>query len=168
MEIHPEIPPEGLQWPEHLRARFGGMSDWLRNEAQEAGMEMVVPELIPKSRRALEASEYAREQGKHEAFNRVVFERFYGRGEDLGSWSMLGVAAREVGLDAAEMQRKTEDGDYKAAVDTHAAQLMALGASGVPLFVFDRKYAIIGLRPYDAFQEVMERIAADDGQTGSV
>ena len=165
MEIHPEIPPEGLEWPEYLRARFGGMSDWLRNEAREAGMEMVVPEIIPKSRRALEASEYAREQGKHETFHKVVFARFYGRGEDLGSWSMLAAAAEEVGLDAAEMQRKTEDGDYKAAVDAHASQLVALGATGVPLFVFDGKYAIIGLRPYDAFQEVMERIGSLHSRT---
>ena len=168
MEIHPEIPPEGLQWPEHLRARFGGMSDWLRNEAQEAGLEMIVPEIIPNSRRALDASEYAREQGKHEAFHKVVFQRFYGRGEDLGSWSMLGRAAEEVGLDAAEMRRRTEDGDYKAAVDTHAAQLVALGATGVPLFLFDGKYAIVGLRPYAAFREVMERIAADGEQAGSL
>ena len=166
MEIHPEIPPEGLQWPEHLRARFGGMSDWLRNEAQEAGMEMVVPEIIPKSRLALEASEYAREQGKHEAFHKIVFQRFYGRGEDLGSWSMLRTAAEEVGLDAEEMQRKTDNGDYTQVVNAHATELMTLGGTGVPLFVFDHKYAVVGLQPYAAFQEVMEHIAADNAQAG--
>ncbi len=71
LEIHPEIPPEGLHWPEHLRARFGGMSDALKQEAHQAGLEIVIPEIIPNSRQALEASEYARQQGLHEAFHEV-------------------------------------------------------------------------------------------------
>lgn len=166
LEIHPEVPPEGLQWPEYLRARFGGMSDALRQEAHKAGLEMIIPEIIPKSRRALEASEYAREQGKHESFHKVVFHRFYGMGQDLSSWDMLLSAAEEVGLDGQEMQHKTENGDYKAMVDAHKTELVALGATGVPLFIFERKYAIIGLRPYDAFQEVMAHIEAEKSETG--
>ncbi len=166
LEIHPEIPPDGLQWPSHLRARFGGMSDMLRAEAQQAGMAMVVPEVIPNSRRALEASEYAREQGKHGAFHRVVFRKFYGEGQNLSSWSILEEAAEEVGLDGHILRHRTENGDFTAIVDTHKAELIALGATGVPLYIFDNKYAVIGLRPYAAFQEVMEHIEVDKATGG--
>ena len=158
LEIHPEIPPEGLEMPPHLRARFGGMSEMLRREAEQAGLPLVVPEVIPKSRRALEASEYAREQGRHNIFHQIVFRKFYGEGEDLSRWDVLRAAAVEAGLDGAAMQRKTENGDYKAKVDAHMAELLALGASGMPLYIFDRKYAVIGLQPYAAFQEVMEHL----------
>jgi predicted DsbA family dithiol-disulfide isomerase len=138
------------------------MSDMLREEASLAGLPLVVPELIPKSRRALEASEYAREQGKHDVFHKVVFRKFYGEGQDLSLWHVLRAAAEEVGLDAETMKRKTENGDFKAVVETHVAEIVALGASGVPLFVFDQKYAVVGLQPYEAFQEVMAHIAADN------
>ncbi len=161
LEIHPEIPAEGLHWPAHLRARFGGMSDGLRQEAHQAGLELVIPEIIPKSRRALEASEYAREQDKHNAFHQLVFQKFYGEGQDINSWAMLQSAAAEVGLDGQEMEYKTENGEYSAIIDAHQAQLVALGATGVPLYIFDSKYAVIGLQPYDAFQEVMEHIKAE-------
>jgi predicted DsbA family dithiol-disulfide isomerase len=142
------------------------MSDMLRTEAQQAGMAMVVPEVIPNSRRALEASEYAREQGKHGAFHKVVFRKFYGEGQDLSSWTILEEAAEEVGLEGHTMQRRTENGDFTAIVDTHKAELIALGATGVPLYIFDNKYAIIGLRPYTAFQEVMEHIEVDNTTGG--
>ena len=155
MEIHPEIPEEGLHWPPYLRQRFGGMSEQLLAQAHQAGLPMVVPQVIPKSRRALEAAEYARESGLHSEFHRVVFRRFYGQGENLASWTMLRAAAEEVGLDADRMQAETESGKFSAFVDRQMSRLVALGATGVPLYVFDNKYAILGLRPYAAFQEVM-------------
>lgn len=162
LEIHPEIPPEGLDWPPYLRARFGGMSDMLREEARQAGIPLLVPEIIPKSRRALEASEYAREQGRHKVFHKAVFRKFYGEGQDLSRWHVLAEAAEEAGLDANTMKRKTESGDYKAIIDAHKTELVALGATGVPLYIFDGKYAVIGLQPYEAFQEVMAQLAGDD------
>ena len=155
MEIHPEIPPEGLDWPPRLRARFGGMSDLLQAEAEKAGLAMVVPELIPKSRRALEASEYAREQDKQPLFHELVFRKFYGEGQDLGSWQVLREAAEEVGLNADDMQQKVESGSYTKIINGRMSELIHLGASGVPLFIFDNKYAIVGLQPYEAFEEVM-------------
>jgi predicted DsbA family dithiol-disulfide isomerase len=142
------------------------MSDMLRAEAQQAGLEMVVPEIIPNSRRALEASEYAREQGKHDSFHRVVFRKFYGEGQDLSSWVILQDACEEVGLDGQSMQQRTENGDFTAIVDAHKAELFALGATGVPLYIVDNKYAVIGLQPYAAFQEVMEHIEVDNARNG--
>jgi predicted DsbA family dithiol-disulfide isomerase len=158
LEIHPEVPDEGLQWPKHLRERFGGMSDMLREEAHKAGLPMVVPEVIPKSRRALEATEFAREQGKHDLFHIVIWRRFYGEGQDLGSWELLHAAAKEVGLDGEIMQGKVESGMYTAVIQAHARELVAVGGNGVPLFIFDQKFAVVGLQPYAAFQEVMEHL----------
>jgi len=140
------------------------MSDMLREEARQAGLEMVVPEIIPKSRRALEAAEYIREQGQHDAFHKLVFHKFYGQGQDLSDWRVLQDAAEEVGVDAGAMQRKTESGHYAPIIDRRMAELRALGATGVPLYIFDAKYAVIGLQPYAAFQEVMEHIEADNEQ----
>jgi len=164
LEIHPEIPPEGLEWPPYLRARFGGMSDMLRQEAEKSGLPMIVPERIPKSRRALEATEYAREKGKQESFHALVWQRFYGEGEDLSNWAMLRQVAAEVGLDADEMQSHTEKGTYTAVIDAHLQELKNLGATGVPLFIFNQKFAVIGLQPYAAFQEVMETIEQEARQ----
>ncbi len=162
VEIHPEIPPEGLTLSPEALARFGGMSDALREEAEEAGLPLVVPPKISKSRRALEAAEYAREQGQHEAFHKLMFRRFYGEGRDLYDWETLRATAVDVGLDPDEMQTAVEARQYKMVIARNQQEIFGMGATGVPLFVFDEKVAVVGLRPYAAFQEVMEYLAQED------
>lgn len=159
--LRPDMPPEGMQFPAELRARYADTSERLKQRARAAGMEMVTSDHIPNSRRALEASEYAREQGRHEAFHQVVFRRFYGDGQDIGQWDVLRAAAQEVGLIPADMQRETESGKYSAEVDEHFAQAHGLGITGIPTYILDDKYAIVGAQPYEVFQQAMARLAAE-------
>lgn len=161
-ELHPETPAEGKQRPEHRRSRFEGTFERLKKRAQEHGMEMVSPDVISNSRRALEAAEYARDQGRHAAFHRAVFQTYYGEGEDIGRWDVLRGAAGEVGLDPDAMQDAVESGKYKAAVDEQIAEARELGITGVPTYIFDEKYAVVGAHPYDVFEGVMERLASEN------
>jgi predicted DsbA family dithiol-disulfide isomerase len=163
-ELHPEIPPEGMPLSPLLRARLVGMSERLLEMAQEVGMPMVMPDRIPNSRRALEAAEYARAQGLHEAFHAVVFRQLYAEGQDIGRWEVLRAAAVEVGMDADAMQRETEAGNYRAAVDRQIAEARALGITGVPAYIFDDQYAVVGAQPYEVFQQAMARLALDGEQ----
>ncbi len=162
VEIHPEIPPEGWQLSPEMLARFGGLSDALREEAEDAGLPLIVPPKISKSRRALEAAEYAREQGRHEAFHKLMFRRFYGEGRDLYDWETLRATAVDAGLDPNEMQVQVEAGQYKMAITRNQQEIFSMGATGKPLFVFDEKVAVVGLRPYAAFQEVMAYLTQED------
>ncbi len=157
-ELHPEIPPEGWQLPWNVRAQFGGMSERLRQMAHEAGMEMVIPDLIPNSRRALEASEYARENGVHEAFHQAVFRKFYGEGQDMNDWPVLRAAAVETGLHPDEMQQHTTAGRFQPIVEGHHNRALQMGITGVPAFIFNQQYAILGAQPYEVFQQAMARL----------
>ena len=164
-ELHPEIPPAGMPMPPRIRASLGDTSSRIKQMASEAGLEMVMSDKIPSSRRALEASEHAREEGRHEAFHRVVFRKFYGEGQDLHSWATLRSAAVEVGLDPDVMQAETERGKYRVAVDAQIAEARALGITGVPTFIFNSKHAIVGARPYAAFRDVMATLGMKPRKT---
>jgi predicted DsbA family dithiol-disulfide isomerase len=168
--LHPDTPPEGLRLSPQVRARFAGAHERLDQMARAAGLEMVHPDLIPNSRRALEASEYARRQGKHEDFHRIVFDKFYGGGHDIHEWTVLRAAAQEAGLDADQMEREVEGGKYRAALDAEIEEAYALGITAVPTYVLDDKYAIVGAQPYEAFERVLARLAVEhqeDGGTGT-
>ena len=160
-ELHPEIPAEGMQLPQHLRAGFGGMSERLKKMTHASGMEMVIPGLIHNSRRALEASEYARIQGVHEAFHQVVFRKFYGEGQDIHGWNVLKAAAKEVGLDPEDMQSETESGKYHAQVNQYISQAIARGVNSVPAYIVEDKYAIFGAQPYYVFQDLMNQLGSN-------
>lgn len=162
--LHPDTPPEGRRLSPQVRARLAEANERLKHMAQAAGLEMVQPDVIPNSRRALEASEYAREKGKHEEFHRIVFDKFYGKGQDIHEWTVLRAAAEEVGLDPDEMESEIEGGKFREVLDEAIEAAYALGITAVPTYVLDDKYAIVGAQPYQVFDRVLERLALEHNE----
>ena len=68
---------------------------------------------------------------------------------------------KHAGLDAEEMQRQVESGAFSAIVDQQVDEGRALGINGVPTFIFNDRYAVVGAHPYDVFQQVMDKINSE-------
>jgi predicted DsbA family dithiol-disulfide isomerase len=122
---------------------------------------MVFGTRLPNTRLAHESTEYSTHKGKQFEFHRVVFDKFYGRGEDISKWDVLRDAAVQVGLDADEMQREVEAGRYTAAVNSAVKVAQQFGVTGVPTYVLNDRYAIVGAQPYEVFLQALEQIAKD-------
>ena len=69
--------------------------------------------------------------------------------------------AVEVGLDETEVRAALADRRYLPAVHADAATAQALGATGVPFFVVDRKYGAAGAQPAELLLQILERAWAD-------
>ena len=69
--------------------------------------------------------------------------------------------AVEVGLDETEVREALADRRYLAAVREDGATAQALGATGVPFFVVDRKYGAAGAQPAELLLQILERAWAD-------
>lgn len=156
--LRPDTPPEGMELPEYVKARAAQSHERLRQRANAVGLEMVFPTHIPNTRLAHEATEYARQREKDFEFHHAVFEKFYGLGEDIGNWAVLRDAARQVGLDADEMQREVEAGKYTAAVNALVKEAYQIGVTGVPTYVLKDRYAIVGAQPYEVFLQALQQI----------
>ena len=156
--LHPEIPPEGMPIPDRLRARMSNSAAHLQRLAHEAGLEMVSPNVIAYSRPALEATEYARQQGKLHAFHRIVFRKHYGEGQDIGQWAVLRGAAEEAGLDPDEMQAAVGSGRFSAVLDEHIRQAQEWGITAVPTYILDDQYEIVGAQPYTVFDQILRQM----------
>ncbi len=156
--LRPDTPPEGMELPDYVKAHMAGTNARLKQMANAAGLEMVFPTRIPNTRIAHEATEYARQKGKGFEFHRVVFDKFYGRGANVSKWDVLRDAALQVGLDADEMQREVEAGKYTATVNALVQEAFAIGVTGVPTYVLNDRYAIVGAQPYEAFWQALEQI----------
>jgi predicted DsbA family dithiol-disulfide isomerase len=77
---------------------------------------------------------------------------------DHASLTELGV---EAGLDRDEVTRVLASGEYGDAVDTDEEMAHALGATGVPLFVIDRRYGISGAQPPEVIVQALDQAWAD-------
>ena len=65
--------------------------------------------------------------------------------------------AVEVGLDADEVRAVLASDRYDDAVQADIDEAAALGATGVPFFVFDRTFAVSGAQPVRTFAEALRR-----------
>ena len=154
-----DTPPQGKELPDHVkRARANGSEERLRQIADSYGMEFVSTKRIYNTRLAHEATEYARERGKGSEFHKVVFRKVYAKGEDPSHWDVLRSAAEEVGLNVDEMQREVESEKYTANVADQVRWAYQIGVTGVPTYVINNRYAIVGAQPYEVFKNALEQI----------
>jgi predicted DsbA family dithiol-disulfide isomerase len=160
-----DTPPEGRELPEHVKQRrAAGSDERLSQLAASYGMKFTSTKRIYNTRRAHEATEYARDHDRHIEFHRIVFRMVYADGLDISQWEVLRSAAEEAGLDAEEMQREVDAGKYTVNVEEQVQQAYRMGVSGVPTYVIDHHYAIVGAQPYEVFKKALERLLNGRGQ----
>ena len=157
--LRADTPPEGMELPEYIkRARENGSEERLRSMAVSHGMEFKSTERIYNTRLAHEATEYAREHGKGNEFHKVIFRLVYAEGKDISQWDVLRLAAEEVGLDPDELQSAVESQKYKANVAEQVQWAYQIGVSGVPTYVINNRYALVGAQPYEVFKNALVQI----------
>lgn len=157
--LRPDTPPEGLELSEHIkRARANGSEERLSSIAKSYGMDFRSTERFYNTRLAHEATEYAREHGKGNEFHKVMFSKVYADGFDPSQWDVLRATAEEVGLDADAMQRDVDGGKYTANVAEQVNWAYQIGVSGVPTYVINDRYAVVGAQPYEVFMNALAQI----------
>ncbi len=156
MEIHPETALEGIPRTK-IDQRFYNRL-WLNVErlAQESGVELKPPAILSNSSLALIASEYAKKQGRHEAFHDAVFRAYWQEGKNIGDIKVLQWIAKGVGLDSTALIAYIKEGDWEGALDENSRLALEYGVSGVPTFVIDDEI-VVGAQPYEVIREAYLR-----------
>ena len=160
--LYLDTPPEGRELPEHVKQRrASGSEERLRQIAESYGMEFQSVQRIYNTRLAHEATEYAREQDKGNEFHKVLFHKVYAEGQDPSQWEVLRSVAEEVGLNPDEMQREVESEKYTATVADKVRWAYQIGVTGVPTYVINNRYAIVGAQPYEVFKNALSQILSE-------
>ena len=115
--------------------------------AERLGIRMRLPPVQPRSRRAHEAAQWARSLGRFDEMNAAVFRAFFERGEDIGEAEVLASLASGLGLDGDALRRALASREFEPGVLADEREAEALGVSGVPAFVADRRAALAGVQP---------------------
>jgi predicted DsbA family dithiol-disulfide isomerase len=140
--------------------------------AQNRGMILRLPPVQPRSSRALEAAEFAREQRQYEAMHHALFKAFFEDGRDLNDVNVLVEVAAAVGLDGEALRQALNEGRYTSRVVEDERLAQELRVSGVPaLFIgladqlVDRSIALSGAQPYEQVRQVVEQVSAQARQS---
>ena len=146
-----------------LSERFRGYDlssfyDQLRARGKEVGVVFGTHTLLSNSRLALIASEYARDEGRYDSFHENMFHAYFTEGLDIGKTDVIAAVAKKSGLDEKETLSAVRDGRYASRLNETRKEATLIGLTGVPLFIIENKYKIVGAQPIETFRDLLDKI----------
>ncbi|MGY1747160.1 DsbA family oxidoreductase [Blastococcus sp. SYSU D00695] len=110
---------------------------------------------------AHEVLHLAAEHGLQAEAKERLLHAYFEEGRSVFDVDALVPLAVEVGLDEADVRAALTDHRHRPAVEEDIATARALGATGVPFFVVDRRYGAAGAQPAELLLQVLEKAWAD-------
>ena len=163
-EIHPEVPEEGMPVEELPYAPdvWARMQESLRAHAEAEGLEVGRRPKVSNTHRALAAGAYAQaeEPARFPDFHERLFKGYFAEGRDLGDPEVVAQLARDAGLDVERLEAALSEGRYEGAIRATGADARAMGITGTPTFVFDRRLAASGAQPVEVLLRAFREAAA--------
>jgi predicted DsbA family dithiol-disulfide isomerase len=144
--------------PAYVRQRMKDPNNPLTKRAAREGLTIVRREIVPSTRRAHEAAEYARARGKLAPMHATLLRRYWTDAQDLYAMDVLRGAATEAGLDPDDLELAIVEGQYREAVEASVREAQAMGIDAVPTFLFDDRLAVEGAQELPVFRTAMERL----------
>ncbi|WP_026819402.1 DsbA family oxidoreductase [Arthrobacter castelli] len=117
----------------------------------------------------------AKQHGSMDQAKETLLSGHFEHGEDIGSTEYLVRVGTGLGMAADEIRTTLDSERFAADVRADVDEARALGVTGVPFFVLDRKYGISGAQPVETFTRALEQawpeshplvMANDDGGSG--
>jgi predicted DsbA family dithiol-disulfide isomerase len=153
-----------------VRAKFGDM-ERLRESHERLGSLGAVEgisfdfDAIKMSPNTLDAHRVIRWAGSagEDVQNRVVeelFSRYFERGQDTGDRAVLIDAAGAAGMDAAMVETLLATDADADAVRAEIATASRMGITGVPCFLIESKYAVMGAQETAVLADAIRQVAA--------
>jgi len=172
-QLDPSIQYEpGRDLYSYLAERKGQTREWsvgvhqhVTDMAKEAGLTYDFDKaVIANSFDAHRLIQLAKKYGKGDAAEERLFRAYFTEGRNVSDHTTLTELGTELGLDRDEITQMLDSDAYVDAVQQDIREAMQIGVQGVPFFVMDRKYAVSGAQPSEAFLRTLEK-SFDDWKT---
>ena len=169
-QLDPTIPPQGKDRREYMLAKFGSDERIREIHARieplgEAEGISFAFGAIKVAANTLDAHRLIRWAGAvgEDVQNRLVrrlFQLNFEEGANIGDHAVLVETAREAGMDASVVATLLPTDADVEAVRTEIATASRMGISGVPCFLLEGKYAVMGAQDVDSLADSIRQVAA--------
>ncbi|MFN6074997.1 MAG: DsbA family protein [Fluviicola sp.] len=100
----------------------------------------------------------AKRNGKGNELKEKLLAAYFTEGKDFGDKQVLTQLGLEVGLKEEDIHTVLYTDMYAREFQADIQEAQEIGVRGVPFFVFDRKYAVSGAQPIEAFVETIQAV----------
>ncbi|NRP73815.1 hypothetical protein ILFOPFJJ_04729 [Ensifer psoraleae] len=168
-QLNPDLPPEGVDHKRHLAAKLGGQEavdrahKMLEGLGQEDGIDFNFDavKISPNTLDAHRLIRWAATNGEETQAEvvRLLFKANFEEGRNVGDHAVLLEIAEQAGLDGPVIAALlTSDAD-KDAVKQEIEVAREMGVSGVPCFIIEEQYAVMGAQSVDVLTNALREIA---------
>ena len=160
------LPKEGISRADYLNNKFGGEAgaQEVYGRIKDAGKPLGIDfnfdamEVSPNTMDAHRVILWAGSQSS-ETQNKLVerlFEIFFLEGGHIGLDEVLVKAAEHAGMDSAVVGDLLKSDSDKENITSQIDHARQIGVTGVPCFIVDNKYAVMGAQPPEQLVAAME------------
>jgi predicted DsbA family dithiol-disulfide isomerase len=170
-QLDPTIPPEGKDRKQYMLAKFGS-EERIREihqrieplgDAEGITFDFGAIKVAPNTLDAHRVIRWAGTAGDG-VQNRLVrrlFQLNFEEGANIGDPAVLIGAAREIGMDVAVVEALLPTDADRDAVVSEIATAGRMGITGVPCFLLEGKYAVMGAQNAETLADAIRQVAAE-------
>jgi len=167
-QLNPEMPREGMDRQEYYSRKFGGEEGArevyerikLVGDAEDIPFAFDLVERVANTIDSHRLIRWSESQGLQDAVVEKLFQRYFLEGADIGDPEVLLQIAEEVGMDS-DIVADLLDGDQdRDVVAEENKSYQEMGVTGVPCFIVDKKYVVMGAQEPETFLQVFETVEA--------
>lgn len=169
-QLDPTIPPEGKDRRQYMIDKFGSeerirqIHERIEGLGVVEGIDFAFNEIkvAPNTLDAHRVIRWAGAAGP-DIQNRLVrrlFQLNFEQGANVGDHAVLIDAAREAGMDASVVETLLPTDADVEAVRAEIATASRMGITGVPCFLLEGKYAVMGAQEAETIADAIRQVAA--------
>jgi len=169
-QLDPTIPPEGKDRKAYMLAKFGSeeklkqIHDRIVPIGEAEGIDFHFGD-IKVAANTLDAHRVIRWAGSagdgvQDKVTKALFSANFEQGKNIGDQSVLVELAGENGMDANLVATLLASEADKDAVRGEIEQAQRVGVTGVPCFLLEGKYAVMGAQDADVLADAIRQVAA--------
>ncbi len=144
------------------QAQVQSMTEGVTQTAKAAGLEYHLDKtLVTNTFGAHRLIQMAKTKGLGDLAEETLFHAYFTETKDIADPAILQEMGKKIGLTAAEVDESLTDEFYAHQVKKDIQEAREIGVRGVPFFVFDRKYAVSGAQPPEAFLQTLQKSFAE-------
>jgi len=96
--------------------------------------------------------------GKFESFHETMFKSYFTEAYDIGDIDVVKSVVTEIGLDVDNMMKAISGNRYSTRLSEARQEAEKINLTGVPTFIINEKYKIVGAQPVSVFKEVFDKL----------
>jgi len=171
-QLNPQLPPDGVERSEYVARKFGARAKEIyarvADVGRSVGIELAFDRIArqPNTVPAHQLIALAGLNAKQDEMVETLFRAYFLEGVDLTKADNLVALARQAGIDGEAASACLSDAAQRQAVLADESQAHALGVSGVPFFIFNRRLAVSGAQEPEILLRAMREVAGEPAPQG--